>query len=293
MPVMNTADYQIFNKGEDLKKYLSDSFSILVTYPGFVIAQSDEKTIAVIKSTYPVRQLKPPSPPPSMTKIADLDQAFSKITRRGPYFVVVKLAAVLPKDWKAKIQSRGMEIVETLGGRTLTLYCANKRQLAWLHKQDFIVSVSWYIPKVQLTHDPAESKGRNTQKIIRQVSKGDLFIAQFFRNQERELSLRSLKRSGIPEIDRIGDDSLLIDLFDHQQPLEALQKIIQRRGLRILKPENDYPCLYRPGAAPDRVESCQFSKQRFGTHRGRRGFQYFRFRPGYRRPQRQPSRFWK
>lgn len=251
MPSQADSTYRVFYPERDAGT-LPDGVTILQQYPAFGIVSTTPEIAAELRKRYPVEELPPPKPLPSVTKMAGMAEAVAEKEERAPYIRVVRFKSPPGKGWEDEIKAIGCEILDPLGRLTVVVSCPNKTSLAKLHTLPNVARISEYVPDIQLSpasvgvREPRTSPSED-EMVLRSMPKQDVtdvpteepipgaFIATFFTAQDAERAKRRLKRDGIRTITEAGETGLFINLLNSDDPERDLQTIATQLGLRSLR----------------------------------------------------------
>lgn len=246
--------FRIFCTPSEAKTYLPKSISIAESYPAFIIVEALENEVEEMRKLFPLEKLATPKGPPIIPKTAGLADTIEAPKLRGPYLLVVRFIGPVKKEWIAEINQlhKASKVVDSLGSNTLVVKCPSITVKKKLEKLEKVSTVSDYQIYLDLSEDflrPINVSLDDLEETLTEESKeNDLSIgssgyltgklrAKFFENSDREVTYRNLKRNGIRNIGKIGDRSLMINLYNHESPSEALKLIVKRFGIKSLTQE--------------------------------------------------------
>jgi serine protease AprX len=244
--------YRIFIPESELGE-LPAGVEVEDTYPAFAIVRASREVMASLQKRYPVEVLEPEQPDADSGVGAALESMAQQPRRRGPYQVVARFAAPVREEWLVDLADAGYTIQGPIGQSAVVVEASNKVTLAKLAQFPHVQQVDPHVPVVALSPgfiqnlgiDPAEtdvnhlaariSNGRIESTKRRDMRLPGTLVAMFFSRQDAELSERRLRRQGVRGIMSGGSNRLVINLTQVKDPLDAIQKILVRPGLRRLE----------------------------------------------------------
>lgn len=240
MSVIGRKKYRIFCSAGEVEKFPPD-VTVEETYPAFVIVEAAEEAITLLKKYHPVEEIKTPQPPPVIPEIAGLSAAVSAPKRRAPYTVVVRFRYPVRRPWIDELERIGCIKFATIGSSTLVVSCPNKPCLRGIKKMANIAQVSDFVPTIQVGSIFID-KQESTDSISGEKGKTGFTMpgileANFFREIDRDRTLRKIRKKGVKAISKSGKTSLTIILSETENPAEIVNFIATQTGLRSLEEE--------------------------------------------------------
>jgi hypothetical protein len=244
--------YRVFIPESELSE-LPPGVEVEDTYPAFAIVSASEEVAADLQKRYPVEMLQLEQPDAGAGARGTLESMAQQPRRRGPYQVVARFGAPVREEWLTDLTDAGYTIQGPIGQSAVVVEASNKVTLANLAQFPHVQQVDPHVPVVALSPgfiqnlgiEPADvdvnhlaeriSNGRIESTTRRDMRLPGTLIATFFSQHDTELSERRLRRQGVRGIIPGGSNRLVINLTQVEDPLDAIQKILVRPGLRRLE----------------------------------------------------------
>ncbi len=161
--------------------------------------------------------------------------------KRGPYYKVVHFRTSIKHSWIKSIEALGATYVHAIAVRHIIFKCNTKKVLGkidrLIQKKHYIKSISSYQPFVQLSDSFYSFFEENNKTDPASCGVSPTLIADFFSQQERDVTANKLKRAGIKGLTPIGQSALLIVIDPRKEiDLPYLRNLlVEQRGLRSLE----------------------------------------------------------
>jgi subtilisin family serine protease len=247
-----TGRYRLFIPEGELDE-LPPEVEVEDTYPAFAIVCAPEEVMADLRKRYPVEMLELEGADADSGMGTSLESMAQEPRKRGPYQVVARFGAPVREEWLEDLADAGYTIQGPIGQSAVVVEARNKVTLAKLAEFPHVQQVDPHVPVVALSPGFIQNLGleptdidvnhlaeRISKRRIGSTTRRDIhlpgtLIATFFSTEDTELSERRLRRQGVRGIIPGGSNRLVINLTQVKDPLDAIQKILVRPGLRRLE----------------------------------------------------------
>ena len=236
--------YQIFCSEAELREILPE-VEIIESYEAFLFIEVDEKTIAQIKTRYPVEKLKSQSSQESIEDSGDHPMLKKE--------QIVKFKFPVREDWKKRIEDTNAKILQPLGNSEFVVSIPNEEILAQIKKFSEVSSVTPFEPTIRVQEEYLEGLGEEvTEEMLAEarlklvenpqdVESSNIIlgvlIASFFTEEDCNQAVKTLESQGIEIVEQPDINELIVDLINYSNPIDAYEIIKNLPGLTSIEEE--------------------------------------------------------
>jgi serine protease AprX len=244
--------YKVFAPQVEIESRFS-KINVITSHPGWSIVVSNATTILDLQEYYPLEKLN---------KQNSLEEGAHKVRD-----YIVHLIAPINDTFRGHLQSIQAELIQSLGGQDIVIAIPNGNNdiLAKLKNLGQVDSVQPFTPNIRVQTQYLENLNRKvTDEMIiaarleaakhppqhkpKSIPLPGILVASFFTVEDCQHAEEAFRRQSIRVAEKAGTNSIVLDLSNHPEPLQAFEFIKMQVGLRSLEEDtlntlfNDSAC---------------------------------------------------